>query len=66
MKGWRIIAQVRKDKKKGKTKFCSKTMCTHNKWANEQTLITELRKLDYSGIQNLTLLKLETFEIQTF
>ena len=21
--------------KKGKTKFCSKTMCTHSKWANE-------------------------------
>ena len=24
--------------KKGKTKFCSKTVCTHRKWANEQTL----------------------------
>ena len=28
--------------KKGKKKFCSKTMCTHSKWANEQTLKTEL------------------------
>ena len=27
-----------KVKKRGKTKFCSKTMCTHSKWANEQTL----------------------------
>ena len=24
--------------KKGKTKFCSKTMCTHSMWANEHTL----------------------------
>ena len=27
-----------KDEKKGLTKFCSKTMCTHSKWENEQTL----------------------------
>ena len=26
-----------------KTKFCSKTMCTHSKWAFEQTLKTELQ-----------------------
>ena len=29
-------------KKKGKTKFHSKTVCTQSKWANEQTLKTEL------------------------
>ena len=34
VKGWRITARVRKEKKKGKTKFCSKTICTHSKWAN--------------------------------
>ena len=42
VKGWRIIVRVRKIKKKGKTKFCSKTMCTFSKWANKQTLKTEL------------------------
>ena len=30
-------------KKKEKTKFGSRTVCTHSKWANEQTLKTELR-----------------------
>ena len=30
------------EKGKKKTKFCSKTMCTHSKWANEQALKTEL------------------------
>ena len=30
-----------KKKKKGKTKYLSKTMCTHSKWAKEQTLKTE-------------------------
>ena len=29
MKGWRIIGRVRRIKKKVKTKFCSKTVCTH-------------------------------------
>ena len=32
-----------KVKKERKTKFCSKTECTHSKGANEQTLKTELR-----------------------
>ena len=34
--------RVRKIKKRGKTKYSSKTMCTHSKWANEQTLKTHL------------------------
>ena len=29
---------MRRIKKKGKAKFCSKAMCTHSKWPNEQTL----------------------------
>ena len=42
MKGWIIIAGVRRIKKKGNTKFCSKTMCTHSKWENKQTLKNEI------------------------
>ena len=42
MKGWRITARGRKGNKEGEDKICSKTMCTHSKWANEQTLKTEL------------------------
>ena len=36
-----------KGKKEGKTKICSKTMCTQSKWANQQTLKTELRDKRY-------------------
>ena len=32
--------QVKKDEKERKEKFNSKTMCTHSKWANKQTLKT--------------------------
>ena len=35
--------RVRKTRKKGMSKYCVKTMCTHSKWANEQMLKTELR-----------------------
>ena len=42
MNEWSITVQVRMLKKKGMLKFRSKTMCTHSKWANEQTLKTEL------------------------
>ena len=37
MKGWRRTVRVRKEKKEGKTKIHSNTMCTHSKWANKQT-----------------------------
>ena len=40
---WRPTTHVKKEKKKGMFKICSKSMCTHNKGANEQTLKTELR-----------------------
>ena len=42
VKGWIVTEQVRRDKKERKETFCSKTMCTHSKWANEQILKTEL------------------------
>ena len=42
--GWRLATHDRKEKKKGLVKICSKSMCTHNKGANEQTLKTELPK----------------------
>ena len=41
VKGWRITARVRRRKKKGKT------MCTHSKWANEQTLYTFFKHLSF-------------------
>ena len=42
MKGWRLTGK-KGIKKKGMTKFGSKTVCTHSKGANEQTLKPELR-----------------------
>ena len=37
-----IITKEKGNKRKGYPKYCSKTMCTHSKWANEQMLKTEL------------------------
>ena len=42
VKGWRVTEPVRKKLKEGKTKYSSKMMCIHSKWANDQTLKTEL------------------------
>ena len=39
-KGWIIIALVRRIKKKGKTKFCLKTMCTQNTSVIEDCYLT--------------------------
>ena len=39
------ISTKEKGNKKGMSKYCSKTMCTQSKWANKQTLQTELRML---------------------
>ena len=39
--GMETNSAVEKEKK-GMTKYSSKTMCSHNKWANAQTLKTVL------------------------
>ena len=41
-----------KVKKKGMTKIRSKIMCTHSKWANEQTLKAELHIPFYLSVHS--------------
>ena len=44
-----------KKNEKGNTKFCSKVMCTHSKWANEQTLKKELHIPIYLSVHLIIL-----------
>ena len=40
--GWRSILSERRIKKKGMAKYASKSICTHSKGANKQSIQTEL------------------------